>query len=86
LLALVMGAAAWAAGNYRFFHTRARERIVRRRLKELGSAVVQEFGDQVREYPKTSAAVAALAGLALGEQALRHDMLKEHDGKDQSRH
>lgn len=85
LLALLMGGAAWAAGNYRFFKSKVRERVVRRRLQDLGTAVAQEFGESVREFPKTSAALAALAGLALGEQALRHDMPKDHDNQDKSR-
>lgn len=77
LLALLIGAGAWAAGNYRFLGLRARERLVRRRMKDLGTAVLDEFGDSVREHPKTAAAIAALAGLALGEQVMRDDIPKD---------
>lgn len=81
--ALFTGGIAMTAANYRRIHAKVREKVIRHKLHELMSAVTEEFEDSVRQYPKTAAAAAALAGVIIGEHAARHNvMLKDAVLKD----
>lgn len=74
---------ALAASNYRRAYSKVREKVIKHKLHELASAVAEEFEDAVREYPKTAAAIAALAGVLIGEHAARNNpVLKDTVIKD----
>lgn len=75
-IGLLFAGSAWAVANRRMLTRRVKEKVIRHRVQELAQAVTEEFGDVVRDYPKTAAAVAAFAGIALGDLASRNSNVK----------
>lgn len=73
---LVFAGSAWTVANRRMLTRRVKEKVVKHRVQELAQAVTEEFGDVVRDYPKTTAAIAAFAGIALGDLAARNSNVK----------
>lgn len=83
-IALLCCGAAWAIGNYRYLHGKVRNRVIRSKVENVIEAASEEFGDVVRAYPKTAAALAALAGLTIANQINERGGLNEvlSDAKD----
>lgn len=63
VLALLCGGVAWVIENKRYIRAKIAGKVVKHKVSNLYEAVTDEFSDTVREYPKTTAAVAAILGL-----------------------
>lgn len=78
-LAVVAGLCAWLAYNSRFLNAKLRQKVIQSKLKDLSEAVGDEFSGAIRDYPKTTAALAALLGIAVGTIIMKNKGLTLHD-------
>lgn len=68
VFSIVAGGVAWGIYNARMLKNKIRNKVVHHKVNTLLEAVKEEITAPIREYPKTSAALAALAGLVIAEK------------------
>jgi hypothetical protein len=68
LVASVIGGATYAVSHWRKIKLRIAKKVVERKVHSLFDAVMDEFEVPVKLYPKTATAIAALAGVAIGDR------------------
>lgn len=64
----IMAGIVYTSCRLRQIKMRVGAKIFKRRVKNLAEAVGEELTDPIREYPKTAAALAVLAGIVLSEK------------------
>lgn len=68
LFAALTGGIAWTVYNARMLKAKVRNKVIQSKVSNLLESVKEEITTPIREYPKTAAALAALAGLIVAEK------------------
>lgn len=79
LVAACLGLIGWAVYNTRAIKSRVREKVISHKLSNFIDAMVEEFEEPVRKYPKTAAALAALAGGLTADAMIKRSGIAPRD-------